>query len=82
MERMFMKGIGLIMLLFGAGLIAYAFNASDSANSAVNSVLAQLAASLPTNQTVWLLIGGSGAVVLGMVMIFRRPARVKSGSTN
>ena len=77
-----MKGIGFIVLLIGAGLIAYAFNATDSVNSAMNSVLAQLVASLPANQTVWLLIGGSGAVVLGMVMIFKRPARAKGSSTN
>lgn len=77
-----MKGIGLILLLIGVGLIAYAFSASDSVNSAVNSFLTQLAANLPSNRTVWLLIGGSGAVVLGMAMIFRRPSRSKSSSTN
>ena len=75
-----MKGIGLMLLFIGAGLIAYAFIPSDSVNSAMNSALAQLAASLPANRTVWLLIGGSGAVVVGMTMIFRRPARSKSSS--
>ena len=85
-ERMLMKGIGLIMLFIGVGLIAYAFNASESINSAinsvVNSVLAQLTASLPDHRTVWLLLSGSGAVVVGMMMIFKRPARSKGSSSN
>ncbi len=73
-----MKGIGLILLFVGVGLIAYAFNATE----ALNSAIAQVAASLPTNRTVWLLIGGSGAVVIGMTMIFRRPARSSSSGSN
>ena len=77
-----MKGIGLMLLFVGVGLIAYAFNATDTINSAVNSAIAQVAASLPTNRTAWLLIAGSGAVVLGMTMIFRRPARSKSSGSN
>lgn len=77
-----MKGIGLILLIFGVGLIVYAFNASDSINSAVNSFLAQVVASLPANRTVWMLIGGSGAVVVGMAMIFSRPSRTKGNSSN
>ena len=77
-----MKGIGLIMLLLGVGLIIHALSASDSLNSAVNSVLAKLAANLPFNRTVWLLIGGSGAVVLGMAMILRRSSRSKGSSPN
>lgn len=76
-----MKGIGLMLLLIGAGLIAYAFIPSEELNSAVNSALTQLAANLPANRTAWLLIGGSGAVVVGMTMILRRPARSK-GSSN
>lgn len=77
-----MKGIGLILLFIGVGLIAYAFNATDAINSAVNSAIAQALANLPTNQTIWLLIGGSGAIVIGMTMIFRRPTRSKSSSPN
>ena len=70
-----MKGLGLILLFLGVGIIAYAFNASDAVNSTVASAIAQVAARIPGNETVWLLIGGSGAVVVGMSMIFkRRPA--------
>lgn len=58
---MFMKQIGLILLFTGVGWIAYIFNA-DSGNSAIN-------------RTVWQLFGASGAVVVGLNLIFRRPAR-------
>ena len=73
-----MKGLGLILLFIGMGIIAYAFNASDSVNMAVASAVARAAASLPGKQTTWLLIGGSGAMVVGLTMLFKRPARSKS----
>jgi hypothetical protein len=85
MKGFFMKGTGLLLLLLGAGLIAYTFNASDSVNSAVNqaihsanSVLSQIRTSLPPGNILWLLLGGSGAVVLGMTMIFKRAPGNKS----
>ena len=78
-ERMNMKGLGLILLFLGVGIIAYAFNASDAINSAVATTIAQVLASLPGNETIWLLIGGSGAMVVGITMIFKhRTARSKS----
>jgi hypothetical protein len=77
-ERIFMKGIGLLLLFIGVGIIAYAFNASDSVNSAIASGIARILASLPGKVTTWLLIGGSGAVVVGMTMIFKRPVSSKS----
>jgi hypothetical protein len=67
-----MKGLGLILLFLGVGIIAYAFNASDAINSAVASTIAQVVASVPGNETIWLLLGGSGAVVVGTTMIFKR----------
>lgn len=73
-----MKGIGLILLFIGVGFIAYALNASDSVNSAVALAIAQKLASFPGNETLWLLIGGSGAAVVGMTMIFKRPASSKN----
>jgi hypothetical protein len=73
-----MKGMGLTLLFIGVGIIAYAFNASDALNSAFATAIARMAASLPGNETIWLLIGGSGAVVVGMSLIFKRPVRTKS----
>lgn len=73
-----MKGMGLTLLFIGVGIIAYAFNASDVINSAVASAIAQMVTSLPGNETIWLLIGGNGAVVVGMTLIFKRPVSTKS----
>ena len=73
-----MKAMGLTLLFIGVGIIAYAFNASDAINTAVASAIAQMAASLPGNESIWLLIGGSGAVVVGMTLIFKRPVSTKS----
>ena len=73
-----MKGIGLILLFLGVGIIAYAFNASDAINSAVAVSIARMASCLPGNETIWLLIGGSGAVVVGLTMVFKH--RVNSRS--
>ncbi len=56
-----MKQIGLILLFTGVGLIAYIFNA-DSGNSAIS-------------RKVWQLFGASGAVVIGLTLIFRRPTK-------
>lgn len=72
-----MKGLGLIMLFLGVGIITYAFIASDTVNSDVALAIARLVASLPGKETGWLLIGGSGAVVFGLTMIFRRPTGSK-----
>ena len=73
-----MKGIGLLLLFIGVGIIAYAFNASDSLNAAIASAIGRMVASLADNRTLWLLIGGSGAVVVGMTMILKRRASPKS----
>jgi hypothetical protein len=75
---MIMKLIGLLLLFAGLGIIAYAFNASESINSAIALAVARLLASIPGKETTWLLIGGSGAVVAGITMLFKRPARSKS----
>ena len=68
-----MKGLGLILLFVGVGIIAYAFNAPESLVLTVDSAIAQVVARVPGGETLWLLMGGSGAVVVGMTMLFKRP---------
>ena len=67
-----MKGLGLILLFLGVGIIAYAFNAPESLIANVDSTIAQVVSRVPGNESLWLLIGGSGAVVVGMTMIFKQ----------
>ena len=73
-----MKGTGLILLFTGVGLISYVFNA-DLANSVVNSPAMQTVSGPPLHRVIWQLFGASGAVVVGLTMIFRHPATNTGG---
>jgi hypothetical protein len=60
------RAIGLALLVVGIVLIVYGINASNSASSDV----ARTFTGTPTNKTMWLLIGGSGAAIIGAVLTF------------
>jgi hypothetical protein len=62
-----MKGIGTALLVVGIALIVYGFNASDSVSSDVSRTFT----GVPTNKTMWLLLGGSAAAIVGAAMTFR-----------
>jgi hypothetical protein len=64
------KGIGLALLAVGIALIVYGSHSSDSAASHVSNFFN----GTPTNKTLWLLLGGIAATILGAVMVFV-PAR-------
>jgi hypothetical protein len=67
-ERLFMnKGIGIALLVIGIALIVYGFSASDSAASGISRAFT----GAPTNKTLWLLLGGGAAAIVGAVMTFR-----------
>jgi hypothetical protein len=61
------KGIGVALLVVGIALIVYGFNASDSVSSGVSRVFT----GAPTDKTLWLLLGGGAATIVGAVMTFR-----------
>ncbi len=61
------KGIGMALLVVGAALIFFGFNASDSASSDVSRFFT----GAPTNKALWMLLGGGAAVIVGAVMTFR-----------
>lgn len=60
------KAIGLALLVVGVVLIVYGINASNS----VGSHLSQTFTGTPTNKTMWLLIGGIAAAIVGTVVTF------------
>lgn len=62
------KGIGIALLVVGVALIIYGFNASDSVSSDVSRTFT----GSPTNKTLWLLLGGTAAAIVGAVMTLRR----------
>lgn len=55
------KALSLVLLIGGIILIAYGISASDS----IGSSFSRLFTGSPTDQTIWLLIGGVAAAILG-----------------
>jgi hypothetical protein len=59
--------ISLILLVAGIGLIIYGISASDS----IGSSFSRFFTGSPTDKSMWLLIGGAAAVVVGLVGMTR-----------
>jgi Co/Zn/Cd efflux system component len=61
------KAISLALLVGGIVLIVYGISASDS----ISSSFTRFFTGSPTDKTMWLLIGGIVAVVVGLVGVLR-----------
>jgi hypothetical protein len=61
------KIISLVLLVGGIALIVYGINASDS----ISSSFSRFFTGNPTDKTIWLLIGGTAATVVGLVGLLR-----------
>jgi hypothetical protein len=61
------KIISLVLLVGGIALIVYGINASDS----ISSSFSRFFTGNPTDKTMWLLIGGTAATVVGLVGMLR-----------
>jgi uncharacterized membrane protein YidH (DUF202 family) len=66
------KGIGIALLAVGIMLIIFGVNASNS----FNSDMSRFFSGHPTNETVWFLVGGVAACVIGVVALLRGPKSV------
>ena len=66
------RTIGAALSVVGIRLMVYGFDASD----AVISDISRAFTGAPTNKTLWLLLGGSLSVVIGMALIFQRSSKV------
>jgi hypothetical protein len=62
------KGIGIALVVIGIILIMFGINASDSFSSDVSRFFT----GSPTDKTMWLLIGGVAATIIGSVMSFKK----------
>lgn len=60
------KAIGLALLVVGVALIFYGINASNS----TSSDLSRTFTGTPTDKTLWLLLGGLAAAIVGAVLAF------------
>jgi hypothetical protein len=66
------KIIGIALLVVGIVAIIYGINASDS----VSSDISRTFTGAPTNKTLWLLLSGSAAAIIGAVLTFRSSSKV------
>jgi hypothetical protein len=57
------KGISLALVVVGVVLVVYGLNASHSVGSDVSRAVS----GTPTDKTIWLLIGGVLAGIIGIV---------------
>ena len=62
------KGIGLALLAVGIVMIVFGMNATDSFSSEVSRFFT----GSPTDKSIWLLLGGIAATIVGSVMSLRR----------
>lgn len=61
------KGISLALLVAGIILIVYGVNGSNS----VGSSFSRMFSGNPTDKTIWLLVGGAAAAIVGLVGVLR-----------
>lgn len=61
------KGTSIALLVIGLVLTGYGLSASDSFGSSVS----RLFTGAPTDKTVWLLIGGVAALIIGVFGLLR-----------
>ena len=62
--------VGIVLLVVGVVLMIFGMNASAS----VGSRLSELFTGAPSDRTIWLLVAGVAAIIigLGMVLVGRR----------
>jgi hypothetical protein len=65
------KALGLAVLVAGVILIIYGVDASNSVSSDVSRAFT----GSPTDKTVWLLVGGIVATILGAGLAFAGPGK-------
>ena len=59
--------VGLAILALGIVLVIFGFNESHSFNSDVSRFFT----GNPTDRSMWLIIGGAGAVIIGLFLAIR-----------
>ncbi|AAV83185.1 DUF3185 family protein [Idiomarina loihiensis] len=59
--------VGIVLLVVGAILLYFSYEASQSIASSVS----EMATNEPTDNTIWYLIGGVAAVIVGLYAVIR-----------
>jgi divalent metal cation (Fe/Co/Zn/Cd) transporter len=60
--------ISVALLVVGIILLIMGFNATQS----VGSEISEAVRGTPTNRSIWLIVGGAAAAIIGAVGLFRR----------
>lgn len=66
------NAIGLALLIGGVVLMIFGFNAANSAGSEISKFFT----GNPTDKSMWMIIGGAVAAVIGAVSFFRGRSRL------
>lgn len=59
--------VGIVLLVVGAILLYFSYEASQSLASGVS----EMATNQPTDNTIWYLVGGVAAVIIGLYAVIR-----------
>jgi uncharacterized protein DUF3185 len=62
------KAVGIALLAVGIALIVFGINSSDS----VSSDVSRFFTGHPTDKSMWLLLGGIAATIIGALTTFRK----------
>ncbi len=65
------RGIGIALIIIGVVLLIWGVDASHSLGSEVSRTFT----GLPTNKTIWLIIGGIASAIVGVFLTLRAPGR-------
>ena len=57
------KPLAIVLLLVGLAMLIWGINSANAVASETSEVLT----GAPTNQAMWLMIGGGGAALLGLI---------------
>lgn len=61
------RGLSIALLVAGIILIVYGVNSSNS----IGSSFSRMFSGNPTDKTIWLLVGGAAAAIVGLVGVLR-----------
>ncbi len=61
------KAVSIALLIAGVVLIVYGISASNS----VGSGFSRMITGSPTDKTIWLLVGGAAAAIVGLAGVMR-----------
>jgi cytosine/uracil/thiamine/allantoin permease len=65
MSNVMLKPIGVALIVVGAILLIWGFNAADSFSSEVSEFFR----GQPTDRSMWFIIGGAAAAIVGLFLV-------------